>query len=166
VYLKNPRLVTISPILTSISFLVANSCSYWQMDFDYWSLVAHLYTAPAGAFLSCMTRCFWCEIRGLNTYRMMVGNPDNNAVLYTPSHIYTTGIVLYMRGWCNKFCCGVLFTHYQELMKSVGSHGSLSLLFVMKVMVWHFMSDSHRVLATLIIMLSCNRCCGDFSAVS
>jgi hypothetical protein len=51
-------------------------------------------------------------------------------------------------------------------MKSVGSHCSLSLLFVMKVMVQHFMSDSHKVLAALIIMLSCNCCCGDFSAVS
>jgi hypothetical protein len=39
-------------------------------------------------------------------------------------------------------------------MNSVGSHGSLSLLFVMKVMVCHFVSDSHEVMTALIVMLS------------
>ncbi len=39
-------------------------------------------------------------------------------------------------------------------MKSVCSYGSSSLLFMMKVMVGHFVSDSHKVTTTLIVMLS------------
>jgi hypothetical protein len=35
----------------------------------------------------------------------------------------------------------------------VGSHGSLSLPFVMKVMVCHFVSDSHEVMTALIVVL-------------
>jgi hypothetical protein len=35
----------------------------------------------------------------------------------------------------------------------VGSHGSLSLLFVMKVTVCHFLSNSHEVMTALIVML-------------
>jgi hypothetical protein len=43
-----------------------------------------------------------------------------------------------------------------ELMNSVGSgHGILSLLFMMKVaMVWHFVSDSHKVMTELVVMLA------------
>jgi hypothetical protein len=44
-------------------------------------------------------------------------------------------------------------THCCELMNSVGSHGSSSLPFVMKVMVCHFMSDSHEVMTPLIVVL-------------
>jgi hypothetical protein len=40
----------------------------------------------------------------------------------------------------------LIYTHCWELMNSVGSHGSSSLLFVMKVMVCHFVSDSHELL--------------------
>jgi len=50
-------------------------------------------------------------------------------------------------------------------MNSVGSHGSLSLPFVMKVMVCHFVSDSHEVMTALIVMLPLI-VCGDFSATS
>jgi hypothetical protein len=39
-------------------------------------------------------------------------------------------------------------------MNSVGSHGSLSPLFMMRVMVCHFVSDSHEVMTALIVMLS------------
>ncbi len=39
------------------------------------------------------------------------------------------------------------------LMNSVGSHGSLSLPFVMKVMVCHFVSDFHEVMTALIVVL-------------
>ncbi len=38
-------------------------------------------------------------------------------------------------------------------MNSVGSRGSLSLPFVMKVMVCHFVSDSHEVMTVLIVVL-------------
>ncbi len=31
-------------------------------------------------------------------------------------------------------------------MKSVGIHGSSSLLYMMKVMVWHFVGDTHKVI--------------------
>jgi hypothetical protein len=47
----------------------------------------------------------------------------------------------------------LIYTHCWELMNSVGSHGSLSLLFVMKVMVCHFVSDSHEVMTALIVVL-------------
>ncbi len=47
----------------------------------------------------------------------------------------------------------LIYTHCWELMNSVGSHGSLSLPFVMKVMVCHFVSDSHEVMTALIVML-------------
>jgi hypothetical protein len=46
-----------------------------------------------------------------------------------------------------------IYTHYWELMNSVGSHGSSSLPFVMKVMVCHFVSDFHEVMTALIIVL-------------
>jgi hypothetical protein len=41
-------------------------------------------------------------------------------------------------------------------MKSVGSHSSSSLLFVVKVMVCHFVSDSHKVMVHLSFYLLCN----------
>jgi hypothetical protein len=47
----------------------------------------------------------------------------------------------------------LIYTHHWELMNLMGSHGSLSLSFVMKVMVYHFVSDSHEVMTTFIIML-------------
>jgi uncharacterized membrane protein YkvI len=47
----------------------------------------------------------------------------------------------------------LIYTHCWELMNSVGSHGSLSLLFVMKVMVCHFVSDSHEVMTALTVVL-------------
>jgi hypothetical protein len=47
----------------------------------------------------------------------------------------------------------LIYTQCWELMNLVGSHGSLSLLFVMKVMVCHFVSDSHEVMTALIVVL-------------
>jgi uncharacterized membrane protein YkvI len=47
----------------------------------------------------------------------------------------------------------LIYTHCWELMNLVGSHGSSSLLFVMKVMVCHFVSDSHEVMTALIVVL-------------
>ena len=47
----------------------------------------------------------------------------------------------------------IIYTHCWELMNSVGSHGSSSLPFVMKVMVCHFVSDSHEVMTALIVVL-------------
>jgi hypothetical protein len=41
-----------------------------------------------------------------------------------------------------------------ELMKSVSSHQSLSLLFMMKVTVWCFVIGSHKVMTALIIVLN------------
>jgi hypothetical protein len=46
-----------------------------------------------------------------------------------------------------------IYTHFWELMNSMGSHGSLSLSFVMKVMVCHFVSDFHEVMIAFIIVL-------------
>ncbi len=47
----------------------------------------------------------------------------------------------------------LIYTHCWELMNSVGSHGSLSLPFVMKGMVCHFVRDSHKVMTALIVVL-------------
>jgi hypothetical protein len=47
----------------------------------------------------------------------------------------------------------LIYTHCWELMNSVGSHGSSSLPFAMKVMVCHFVSDSREVMTALIVML-------------
>ncbi len=47
----------------------------------------------------------------------------------------------------------LIYTHCWELMNSVGSHGSSSLPFVMKVMVTDFASDSHEVMTALIVVL-------------
>ncbi len=47
----------------------------------------------------------------------------------------------------------LIYTHCWELMNSVSSHGSSSLPFVMKVMIWHFVSNSHEVMTALIVML-------------
>ncbi len=58
-------------------------------------------------------------------------------------------------------------TNHFELMKSVCSHGSSSMLFVMKkVMVWHFESNSHKVMTAFSVMLASNWCLGGFSAIS
>jgi uncharacterized membrane protein YkvI len=46
-----------------------------------------------------------------------------------------------------------IYTHCWELMNSVGSHGSSSLPFVMKVMVCHFVSNSHEVMTALTVVL-------------
>jgi hypothetical protein len=70
---------------------------------------------------------------------------------------------------CLKLGVRLLFTsytHHQELMKSVGSHGSLLLLLMVKVMVWHFVSNPHKVMTTPIIMLSSKCCCAVFSETS
>jgi hypothetical protein len=53
-----------------------------------------------------------------------------------------------------KFLGKLLYAYLLwELMNSVGSHGSSSLSFVMKVMVCHFVSDSHEVMTALIVVL-------------
>jgi hypothetical protein len=46
-----------------------------------------------------------------------------------------------------------IYTHCSEPMNSVGSHGSSSLPFMMKVMFCHFVSDSHEVMTALIVVL-------------
>jgi hypothetical protein len=57
---------------------------------------------------------------------------------------------------------GLFYTYlhpWWKLMKSVGSHGSLSLLFVMEVTVWHFVTNSHKVMTALIVVLPLECCC-------
>ncbi len=45
----------------------------------------------------------------------------------------------------------LICTHCGEVMISMGCCGSLSLLFMMKVMVWHFASDSHKDMTAFIV---------------
>jgi hypothetical protein len=47
----------------------------------------------------------------------------------------------------------LIYTHCWELMNSVCRDGTSSLPFIMKVMVCHFVSDSHEVMTALIVML-------------
>jgi len=47
----------------------------------------------------------------------------------------------------------LIYTLCWDLMNLVGSHASLSLPSVMKVMVCHFVSDSHEVMTALIVVL-------------
>ncbi len=56
----------------------------------------------------------------------------------------------------------LLYAHCEELIKSVGSHGSLSLQFEMKVMVWNSVSDIHKVMTTLIVVVVHKTCCRIF----
>jgi hypothetical protein len=57
----------------------------------------------------------------------------------------------------SKFLGRLLYAYLHPLLgallNSVGSHGSLSLSFVMKMMVCHFARDSHEVMTALILML-------------
>jgi len=46
-----------------------------------------------------------------------------------------------------------IYTQFWELMNSMGSHGNLSLPFVMKVMVCHFVNDRHEVMITFLVLL-------------
>jgi hypothetical protein len=61
---------------------------------------------------------------------------------------------------------GWMCTYYtlcKELTKSSGGYGSTSLLFVIKVvMVRRFVSESHKVMAAIIVVLPSNCCCGGF----
>ncbi len=50
-------------------------------------------------------------------------------------------------------CCMLMYIHCWELMKTLGSHGSPSLPFMTKVMVGHFVSDTHKVMTALIRVL-------------
>ncbi len=46
-------------------------------------------------------------------------------------------------------------TMHRLSMDFMHSHGSLSLLFVMKVMtVWHFVSDSHKVMTAVLAVFA------------
>ncbi len=57
---------------------------------------------------------------------------------------------------CPKFLVDyfmhIFYTYCLGLMKSVGSHGSSSLLLMMKVKVSHYVSDSHMVMSAVIVM--------------
>jgi hypothetical protein len=52
------------------------------------------------------------------------------------------------QSWLLSHLDTLMFTHSLELMRSVGSNGSLSLLFMLKVMAWHFVRDTHMVITT------------------
>jgi hypothetical protein len=46
-----------------------------------------------------------------------------------------------------------IYTHCLKLMKLVRSHGSSSLLFMMKVIVWHFVSDTHITALICVVLV-------------
>jgi len=47
----------------------------------------------------------------------------------------------------------LVYTNCWEMMTAVGIDGSSSLLFMMYVMVWHFVSNSHKIMTTLMVVL-------------
>jgi hypothetical protein len=49
-----------------------------------------------------------------------------------------------------RFWVGYYLSPPNKLMKAMGSHDSSSLLFVMQVMVSHFVSNSHKVMSQLL----------------
>jgi hypothetical protein len=52
-----------------------------------------------------------------------------------------------------RFWVGYYLSPPNKLMKAMGSHDSSSLLFVMQVMVSHFVSNSHKVMSQLQIVV-------------
>jgi hypothetical protein len=70
-----------------------------------------------------------------------------NALLYASQH----------HGW-------VLLLWQKLRMPTVGSHGSSSLLFVMMVKVWYFVSESYKVMTALNIVLPSKCLLWGFSA--
>ncbi len=73
------------------------------------------------------------------------------------SHCFQKGNRNSGRRLCRMVCPSFWEDYYMlicwELMNSVGSHGSLSLPFVMKVTICRFVSDSHEVMTSLIVVL-------------
>jgi hypothetical protein len=66
----------------------------------------------------------------------------------------------------HRFWVDYFFTYLHPLLGAdevSRSHGSLSLLSMMKVMVWHFVGNSHKVMTALIVALPSNYCCWDLS---
>lgn len=59
-------------------------------------------------------------------------------------------------------CCILIYTHGCEQVIVYWWH--LSLLFVM-VLVWRFVSNSHKVMAAIIVVLLPSHCCGGFSTI-
>jgi hypothetical protein len=81
-------------------------------------------------------------------------------LFYPISHCFLKGNKNSGRRLCIMVCPSFwedyymfIYTHCLELMNSVGSHGSSSLLFVMKVMVCPFVNNSHEVMTALIVVL-------------
>jgi len=72
-----------------------------------------------------------------------------------------THFIYFLAQNIGQVICILICAHRQELIKSVRSCGSSSLLSMIQVMVWYFLSDSHKVVAALIVMLPSNCCCGD-----
>ncbi len=47
----------------------------------------------------------------------------------------------------------LIYNPHWELIKAAGSHGSSSLIFMIRVMVWHIMSDTSKVVTVLILVV-------------
>jgi hypothetical protein len=129
----------------------------------YWLCGCHLWPEPWGVY--CFGFC-WC---------IQVHAPIHSSLiyqwLYCLEHLDLTVHIWLecIQFWVLQIWGGLLYTCLHpplELMKSAGNHGSSSLLFMMKMIVWHFVSDSHKVTTALIVVLPSNGCCWDLSATS
>jgi hypothetical protein len=82
------------------------------------------------------------------------GHPDWLSFCYFQKCSRNSGCRVFMMV-CLKLCSHYYILIYTlcKQMKPVGSHGSLSLLFVMKATIWYFLSDSDKVMT-----YDCNHC--------
>jgi hypothetical protein len=95
--------------------------------------------------------CLWCWVRTTCECQRELVKKNNLA----------DSSIRWMCSDLSRFWAGyyiLIYIHCWEMMKSGGSRGSLSLLFVMKVVVWHFVRDSHNVKTALVLMLPSNCC--------
>jgi hypothetical protein len=111
-----------------------------MMLFEFWiSYISCVLANIMTEFSSCFCYCKW------NQYAEFLYNglpKILNCLFYTN---------LYPQWWADEFS---------------GSHGGLSMLFMMKVMVQHCVSSCHKVMTAPIAMLPSKCCCGDFSTIS
>jgi hypothetical protein len=118
-------------------------------------------------FLKLVCGCAFIE---LFAYSNVFNNFSDTSQVHCCSNSHHNGVFSMLleiqHNTGHRFCDGLpkfwadyyipIYTHLQELMKLVGSHGSSSLLFLMKVTIWHFVSKSHKVMTARIVILCSN----------
>jgi hypothetical protein len=114
--------------------LVASCCSFWINSLHIaWVLNIFLINNVSWVLANITSKSSHCFQKGNKNSRQRL------CMMVCPSF------------WEDYYM--LIYTHCWELMNSLGSHGTSSRPFVMKVMVCHFVNDSHEVMTTFIVML-------------